>query len=123
MKNNELLQELYQCFSGKVETYIRSQVETPQDVEDMVSQVFLKVCQNIDSFSEEKAAHSTWIYAITHNVVIDLLRRKGGGESPMKLCGELPTAAGTGQKSGENFEGRVFGCACKCTGKPGRARA
>ena len=47
MKNNELLQELYQCFSGKVETYIRSRVETPQDVEDMVSQVFLKVCQNI----------------------------------------------------------------------------
>ena len=89
MKNNELLQELYQCFSGKVETYIRSRVETPQDVEDMVSQVFLKVCQNIDSVSEEKAAHSTWIYAITHNVVIDYYRKRGR-DSPMKLCGELP---------------------------------
>ena len=89
MKNNELLQELYQCFSGKVETYIRSRVETPQDVEDMVSQVFLKVCQNIDSFSEEKAAHSTWISSITHNVVIDYYRKRGR-DSPMKLCGELP---------------------------------
>lgn len=89
MKNNELLQELYQRFSGKVETYIRSRVETPQDVEDMVSQVFLKVCQNIDSFSGEKAAHSTWIYAITHNVVIDYYRKRGR-DSPMKLCGELP---------------------------------
>lgn len=89
MKKNELLQELYQRYSGKVEAYIRSRVGNPQDVEDMVSQVFLKVCQNIDRFSEEKAAHSTWIYAITHNVVIDYYRKRGR-DSPIKLCGELP---------------------------------
>ncbi len=86
---NELLRELYQCFSGKVEAYIRSRVEAPQDVEDLVSQVFLKVCKNIDSFSEEKAVYSTWIYAITHNVVIDYYRKRER-DSSMKLCGELP---------------------------------
>ena len=69
---NELFQELYQGFSGKV-----------------VSQVFLKICQNIDSFSEEKAAHSTWIYTITHNVVIDYYRKKGR-DSTMEFLGELP---------------------------------
>lgn len=31
MKNNELLQELYQRFSGKVEAYIRSRVGNPQE--------------------------------------------------------------------------------------------
>lgn len=86
---NELFQELYQCFFGKVEAYIRSRVGNPHDVEDLVSQVFLKVCQNIDSFSEEKAAHSTWIYAITHNVVIDYYRKRGR-DSSVELCGELP---------------------------------
>lgn len=89
MKNNELIRELYEDFSGKVEAYIRSRVGNPQEAEDVVSQVFLKVCQNIDSFSEEKAARSTWIYAITHNAVIDYYR-KMGRDSPMQLCGELP---------------------------------
>lgn len=89
MKNNELLQGLYENFSDKVEAYIRSRVGNPQEAEDVASQVFLKVCQNIDSFSEEKAACSTWIYAITHNAVIDYYRQRGR-DSPMQLCGELP---------------------------------
>ncbi len=86
---NELFQELYQGFSGKVESYIRSRVADPLDVEDLVSQVFLKICQNIDSFSEEKAVHSTWIYTITHNVVIDYYRKRGR-DAAMEFLGELP---------------------------------
>lgn len=82
MERNELLQEIYQSFSGKVEAYIRSRVADTQDVEDIASQVFLKVCQNIDRFSEEKAARSTWVYTITHNTVIDYYRKRGG----MRRC-------------------------------------
>ncbi len=89
MERNELLQEIYQSFSGKVEAYIRSRVADTQDVEDIASQVFLKVCQNIDRFSEEKAARSTWVYTITHNTVIDYYRKRGR-DAPMQLCWELP---------------------------------
>ena len=74
---------IYLEYRDKVQSYIKSKVNSVQDVEDLLSTVFLKVYQNYSSFDEEKAAFSTWIYTITRNTVYDYFRTA-------KLFCELP---------------------------------
>lgn len=66
--------KVYLDYKAKVTAYVRSRIENKYDVEDIVSTVFLKVYQKIDSFDESKASLSTWIYTITRNTVIDYFR-------------------------------------------------
>ena len=66
--------KVYLDYKAKVTAYVRSRIENKYDVEDIVSTVFLKIYQKIDSFDESKASLSTWIYTITRNTVIDYFR-------------------------------------------------
>jgi len=67
---------LYRDYKEKVTAYVRGRIESEYDVEDIVSTVFLKVYQKIDSFDESKASLSTWIYTITRNTVIDYFKKR-----------------------------------------------
>lgn len=65
---------LYQEFSPKVRAYVRGKIHDPYEAEDLVSAVFLKTVQKLDSFDPAKASLSTWIYTITRNTVTDFFR-------------------------------------------------
>lgn len=56
---------VYKEYEIKVRSYIRSRVGSPEDVEDLCSEVFLNVIRAKDSFSGEPKAVSSWIYMIT----------------------------------------------------------
>ena len=85
----ESKEKLYADFHDKVARYVAGKVPNPHDAEDLVSCVFLKVYQKLDSFDERKAAVSTWIYTIAQNTVIDYYRtRKQYSELPEDLTEE-----------------------------------
>lgn len=65
---------IYRDCYPKVSRYIAARVHNPQEAEDLVSEVFLKVYQKLESFDETKSSVSTWVYAITKNTVIDYYR-------------------------------------------------
>lgn len=67
-------EQIYQEYRGKVTSYVRSKVVNVVDVEDIVSKVFMKIVEKLDTFDSTKAALSTWIYTITGNTVIDFYR-------------------------------------------------
>ena len=71
----KLHEEIYAAYKDKVSRYIKGKVSNPSDVEDLVSDVFLKTIQNYRTFDEKKASLSTWIYMITKNTVIDFYRK------------------------------------------------
>lgn len=48
---------------------------TPEQAEELVQEVMLKVWQKAASFDQSKARASTWIYTIARNVRIDLFYR------------------------------------------------
>jgi RNA polymerase sigma-70 factor (ECF subfamily) len=54
--------------------YVHSRVNNPADAEDVTSEIFLKIQASLDSYDEEKASLSTWIYTITHNTVCNYYR-------------------------------------------------
>lgn len=66
---------LYEAFLPKVSAYVRSRIPE-SDREDVVSDVFVKVCAALPGYDESRASLSTWIYAITRNTVIDYFRRR-----------------------------------------------
>lgn len=78
-----------ECYP-KVKRYVAARVRDPQEAEDLVSEVFLKVYQRLDSFDESKASVSTWVYAITRNAVIDYYRVS-------RVHSELPETLASGE--------------------------
>ena len=67
---------IYTQYCDKVSRFVRSKIHYPNDVEDIVQTVFLKVYSNLDKYDEIKASFSTWIYIITRNTVYDYLKDK-----------------------------------------------
>lgn len=80
---NAQKEQIYRDYHGKVCGYIRSKINSPQDAEDIVADVFLKVYEKLDSFDESKASLSTWIYTITRNTLTDYFRTR-------KVFAEIP---------------------------------
>lgn len=74
-KNNfYLLTDLYK---EKLERYIkRISFFAQAEVEDILQEVFIKVYINLNSFDKD-LKFSSWIYRITHNLVVDKIRKNG----------------------------------------------
>lgn len=69
-------EQIYLQYHDKVRAYVRGKVQDPHDVEDLVSAVFMKIVQKLDSYDSAKASVSTWVYTITHNTVTDHFRTR-----------------------------------------------
>ena len=74
---------LYAEYAEKVRGYVFGKLSNKADVEDVVSEVFLKVCEKYQTFDADRASAATWVYTITRNTVIDYFRAH-------RICAELP---------------------------------
>ena len=74
MNNAGVMEKIYLEYREKVFRYVRGKVSSVADAEDLTSEIFLKIQNAIDSYDEEKATLSTWIYTITHNAVCNFYR-------------------------------------------------
>lgn len=83
MSNTLDKDKIYRDYSQKVTRYVASKVGDYNQVEDLVSTIFVKVYSNWDKFDEEKASISTWIYTIANNTVLDYYRTR-------KVYDEMP---------------------------------
>ena len=74
MNNSGVMKNIYLSYKEKVFRYVRGKVSNVADAEDVTSEIFLKIQTSLDSYNEEKASLSTWIYTITHNAVCNYYR-------------------------------------------------
>ncbi len=74
------IEAVYREYHDKILYYIRGKVNSPEDAEDICSDVFLKLQKKSAEYDENKAAVSTWIYTIARNAVIDFYRCNHVGE-------------------------------------------
>lgn len=66
---------LYRRYSGKVFGKCISILKDESAAEDSMQDIFMKILLNLSKFSG-KSKFSTWIYSITYNYCIDVIRRK-----------------------------------------------
>jgi len=73
--NAELFGELIERYEDKLKRYARKFLNTNEDIEDLVQDVFIKSYTNIQSF-DKNLRFSPWIYRIAHNTFVNELKRK-----------------------------------------------
>ncbi len=83
---------LYTEYRDKVSRYVFCKLRNKNDAEDLVSEIFLKVYENLDKFDANLASVSTWIYTITQNTVTDYFR---SNRTYSELPEELSDGGGT----------------------------
>ena len=76
MNNAGVMEKIYLEYKEKVFRYVSGKVANAADIEDVVSEIFLKIQNSLESYNEEKATLSTWIYTITHNTVCNYYRER-----------------------------------------------
>lgn len=70
------LDALYQRYAKRLYAFCYHSTRThPQDVEDLVQDVFLRVIRGADSYNPRKASFRTWLFRIARNRCIDVVRR------------------------------------------------
>lgn len=95
-KNPQTYEYLMACYSRLLWTIaagILNGAGTREDVEDVISDVFLSLWEHPEQFDETRGSIKTWLCVKTRSRAIDLLR-KNCRES---FAGEKPTAEDTGQ--------------------------
>lgn len=74
-QNSLYFSVLYDKYSYKVYSRCFSLLKDVALAQDATQEVFLKIYLNLSKFSE-RSQFSTWVYSITYNFCIDLIRRK-----------------------------------------------
>ena len=72
----EYLNQLWQKFNKALLHFIRKNIYNPEDAEDILQNVFLKIHTSIHQLKEKEKVAS-WIYQITRNTIIDSFRSNG----------------------------------------------
>jgi RNA polymerase sigma-70 factor (ECF subfamily) len=72
----EAFGKLYDAYVERVSRYIYFRVSQDCDVEDLVSQVFLKAWENLERYRMGSSPFAAWLYTIARNLVIDHYRTK-----------------------------------------------
>ena len=74
-QQSEYFSLLYQRYASKVFGKCLSILKDYDEAKDAVQEIFVKIMTNLASFGE-RAQFSTWIYSITYNYCIDVIRKK-----------------------------------------------
>ncbi len=74
--NAEAFAKLYDAYVERVSRYVYFRVAADCDVEDLVSQVFLKAWENLERYKMGSSPFAAWLYTIARNLVIDHYRTK-----------------------------------------------
>ena len=72
------LDELYRRYARKLYAfcYNTMRFQNPQETEDLVHDVFVRVIKAARTFNPQKASFRTWMFRIARNHCIDVVRRK-----------------------------------------------
>lgn len=70
------LENLYREYKAAVLSYVCARVPSFEEAEDICEEAFLKLSRMLERYDEKRAALSTLLYKITHDLVIDHYRTR-----------------------------------------------
>ena len=74
-QNTMYFKVLYRRYAGKVFAKCISMLADEGQARDATQDIFIKVLLNLAKFTEQ-SSFSTWVYSITYNYCIDMIRKK-----------------------------------------------
>jgi RNA polymerase sigma-70 factor, ECF subfamily len=73
-------EDLYREYLGRIYAYIRAQVSTAADAEDITAQVFMNAYQAYGRFEARNTTPAAWLFRIARNATLDHFRAHGRRE-------------------------------------------
>jgi RNA polymerase sigma-70 factor (ECF subfamily) len=70
-------EELYRQYLGRIYAYIRAQVGSSADAEDVTAQVFMNAYQAYGRFETRHSTPAAWLFRIARNATLDHFRAQG----------------------------------------------
>jgi len=86
-------EDLYRDFLGRIYAYVRAQVATSADAEDITAQVFMNAYQAYGRFEARNPTRAAWLFRIAHNATVDHFRGHGRREKLRRTIEHQPMSA------------------------------
>jgi len=86
-------EDLYRDFLGRIYAYVRAQVATPADAEDITAQVFMNAYQAYGRFEARNTTPAAWLFRIARNATLDHFRAHGRREKLRRTIEHQPMSA------------------------------
>jgi len=88
------LSALYEYFFPRVYRYVAARLNSTEDAEDVTTEVFLRVIDNLHTFRWRGAPFGAWVFRIAHNEVISFVRRQQSRPGLLSIADDFPDIAG-----------------------------
>jgi len=85
-------EEIYRDFLGRIYAYVRSQVGSAADAEDITAQVFMNAYQAYGRFEARNTTPAAWLFRIARNATLDHFRSRGRRERLRRTIEQQPVA-------------------------------
>ena len=85
-------EELYRDYLGRIYAYIRAQVSTAADAEDITAQVFMNAYQAYGRFEARNMTPAAWLFRIARNATLDHFRARGRRDRLQRTIEREPVA-------------------------------
>jgi RNA polymerase sigma-70 factor (ECF subfamily) len=85
-------EDIYRDFLGRIYAYVRAQVSTSADAEDITAQVFMNAYQAYPRFEARNRTPAAWLFRIARNATLDHFRAHGRRERLRRTIEHQPQA-------------------------------
>ena len=85
-------EELYRDFLGRIYAYVRAQMSTAADAEDVTAQAFMNAYRAYDRFEPQGSTPAAWLFRIARNAALDHHRARGRREKLRQAIEREPSA-------------------------------
>ena len=86
-------EDVYRDFLGRIYAYVRAQVGTAADAEDITAQVFMNAYQAYDRFEPRNLTPAAWLFRIARNATLDHFRAGTRRDRLQRTIEHQPEAA------------------------------
>ncbi len=70
------LSELYEYYFPKIYRYVNARLANSEDAEDVTTEIFLRMIDNVGSFQFRGLPFGAWVFRIARNEVVSFVRRQ-----------------------------------------------
>ena len=85
-------EDLYRDYLGRIYAYVRAQVGTAADAEDITAQVFMNAYQAYERFEPRHTTPAAWLFRIARNATLDHFRSTGRRDRLQRTIEHQPVA-------------------------------
>ena len=85
-------EDLYRAYLARIYAYVRAQVASSADAEDITAQVFMNAYNAYDRFEARNTTPAAWLFRIARNSTLDHFRAHGRRERLRRTIEHQPVA-------------------------------